>query len=157
MRTVQGTDKDGNKIEMNIDELFFRPAVYGIVFRDKEVLMFNQNFGYTLPGGGVDIGETLEEALVREMKEETGYSVKIINIVEVKTNFFKLPGSNKNCQTIRMFFLCKIISNEILEIKLEKTEIAFNSKPEWVNLDNLDKIKIGDTDEIISIIKKSLN
>lgn len=156
MKTVQGTDIAGNKIEMDTKELAFRPAVYGIVFKNNEVLMCNQNFGYTLPGGGIDLGETLEEALIREIKEETGYSIKKKDVVEVNTEFFQLPGSGRNCQTIRMFFLCELLSTAKEEIRLEKIEIVFNSKPEWVRLEDLDKIKIGDSTDIIKIIKKAI-
>ncbi|EKE06988.1 MAG: MutT/NUDIX family protein [uncultured bacterium] len=155
-KTVTGEDKDGNKIEMDVASLNLRPSVYGIIVKDNKVLMFKQDFGYTLPGGGVEIGEKLKDAISREIKEETGYQVKMKNIVEVTDSFFKLPGSGKNCQTIRMFFLCEIISEEISEIHLEPTETIFNSKPEWIELSELENIKIGDNADLVSIIKKAM-
>ena len=54
----------------------------GLIFnqeRDKILLIKRRDIPmWTLPGGGVEKGETCEEAIVREMEEETGYQVNII-------------------------------------------------------------------------------
>ena len=52
-------------------------AVSAAIFRDGRVLIVRRGRPpahglYTLPGGGVELGETLEEAIVREVREETG-------------------------------------------------------------------------------------
>jgi 8-oxo-dGTP diphosphatase len=56
-------------------------AVSAAIFRDGRVLIVRRarppaNGLYTLPGGGVELGETLEEAVVREVREETGLEVE---------------------------------------------------------------------------------
>ena len=56
-------------------------AVSAAIVRDGKVLVVRRarkpaiNF-YTLPGGGVEIGETLHEAVMREVREETGLDVE---------------------------------------------------------------------------------
>ena len=54
-------------------------AAGGVVFaEDGRVLLIRENYGerrYGLPGGRVDAGETPEEAVVREVREETGLEV----------------------------------------------------------------------------------
>ena len=58
-------------------------AVSAAIMRDGKVLVVRRarkpalNL-YTLPGGGVEIGETLHEAVVREVREETGLAVEPI-------------------------------------------------------------------------------
>jgi ADP-ribose pyrophosphatase YjhB (NUDIX family) len=55
-------------------------AVSAAIFRDGRVLIVRRarppaHGLYTLPGGGVELGETLEEAVVREVREETSLEV----------------------------------------------------------------------------------
>jgi ADP-ribose pyrophosphatase YjhB (NUDIX family) len=56
-------------------------AVSAAIFRDGRVLIVRRarppaHGLYTLPGGGVELGETLEEAVVREVREETSLEVE---------------------------------------------------------------------------------
>jgi 8-oxo-dGTP diphosphatase len=56
-------------------------AVSAAIFRDGRVLIVRRERApsrgiYTLPGGGVELGETLEAAVVREVREETGLDIE---------------------------------------------------------------------------------
>jgi ADP-ribose pyrophosphatase YjhB (NUDIX family) len=58
-----------------------RVRVTGIVIEDDRLLLLNQDVpgagrSWSLPGGKLEDGETLAEALVREMREETGLDVE---------------------------------------------------------------------------------
>ena len=61
-------------------------AVSAAIFRDGRVLIVRRGRPpahglYTLPGGGVELGETLEQAVVREVREETGLAVAPLALV----------------------------------------------------------------------------
>ncbi|KAB8138162.1 NUDIX hydrolase [Gracilibacillus oryzae] len=60
--------------------------------RDEKILMVKnkgKNGSYfTLPGGAVEDGETLGEAAVREVKEETGLEIEVGNLLTVSEAFF---------------------------------------------------------------------
>ena len=60
-------------------------AVSAAIFRDGRVLIVRRarppaHGLYTLPGGGVELGETLEQAVVREVREETALSVEPVGL-----------------------------------------------------------------------------
>lgn len=62
-----------------------RVRVAAIVVRDDAILVVQHEKGgrryWLLPGGGVDYGETLVDAVVREVKEETGLGVRVGQLV----------------------------------------------------------------------------
>ncbi|KRF28948.1 NUDIX hydrolase [Phycicoccus sp. Soil802] len=65
------------------------PSVVAIVRDDDgRVLMIHKsdNDKWALPGGGHEIGESIAETVVREVKEETGYDVEVVGISGTYTN-----------------------------------------------------------------------
>ena len=72
---------DAKNYDPNLAEIY-RVAVRGIIFIDGKLLMIEDDFGEVkLPGGGIDPNEDDYQALVREVKEETGYDVNLETIV----------------------------------------------------------------------------
>lgn len=68
-----------------------RQSVTGVVIRDGKVLLARHTYGagkgrLIVPGGYVEVGETPQEALIREYKEETGIIVEPLNIVGIRFN-----------------------------------------------------------------------
>jgi len=63
----------------------FRIAVSALIFEEGRVLLAHRRDidWWNLPGGGMEVGETVEEALYREVYEETGLQVEIEQLVGV--------------------------------------------------------------------------
>jgi len=71
----------------------------GIVFIER----LNKPYGLALPGGFVDIGESVENALVREMKEETSLDVSIESLLNVYSD----PSRDPRFHTASVVYVCK--------------------------------------------------
>ena len=73
------------------------PAVCCFVSRDDELLLAQRAIEpclgmWALPGGFIELGETSEEAAVREMQEETGLEVKNLRLLGVSTQQSRYYG-----------------------------------------------------------------
>ncbi|AIY64969.1 NUDIX hydrolase [Pseudoalteromonas piratica] len=123
---------------LNNHQHILRPATRAIVTRGQQVLLLHTERyrDYSLPGGGVDHGESLQQALIRELKEETG-AREIDNITpyglirEFRANY-KQDG-----QIIEMLsycFTCEI-DNEFDQQNLEDYEIANGMTVHWVDIE----------------------
>ncbi len=78
-----------------------------ILYNSKIVLIRRKNPPFqgqlALPGGFVDIGETVEQACIREAKEETNIKVKIKELIGVYSD----PERDPRGHTVSIAFLCE--------------------------------------------------
>jgi len=141
-KQVTCEDVQGNKHQVAVDKLSFRPTVRAVIQKGEKVLLIKQWGNYDFPGGGVELGETLEQALAREVLEETGYQVKVERIIHAEISFFKLPFKDDFVQSIHLFYQCKLLDNEPETQVLSEQEKQYVGKLKWVEIGNLQKIKI---------------
>ncbi len=92
-------------------------GVGGIVFKEDEVLLVRRGkepaLGqWSLPGGAVEVGETLEEALHRELKEETGIEVEILGLSAFLERIFPDAEGKISYHYVLLDFLCCYIGGE---------------------------------------------
>lgn len=146
-KTVTCVDVYGKQYQVAVSTLTWRPSAYGIVIKDGKLLVSPQFNGYDLPGGGVDLGETPEQAVIREIKEETGIDAENPEIVKVATSFYKpykpKPGQPQSVQSIMMYFVCTHKGGELSTDGFDEYEKEYARMPEWLPLEKLDEITIA--------------
>ncbi len=94
-----------------------RIRVAGILVKDDRILLVrhekNGKSYWLLPGGGVEFGETVEQALIREFKEEVGFSIQVGKLVLVNDS---IP-SDRHRQVLNLYFVVSAL-NDNEEIKV---------------------------------------
>jgi 8-oxo-dGTP diphosphatase len=139
----------GEKISLPPDRLIFRPSAYAIIRHEERVLLLNMRSTgkLFLPGGGSEIDERLEEALHREVREETGLEVEIERFVAFKEDFFYYDPSDVAFHGLMFFYLCKPLTFELVAPdQIEDDEVE---APRWVPIDQLRLKDIQSHGEII--------
>ena len=84
---------------LTVDALIFHNRKIVLV-RRKNIPFKDQ---FALPGGFVEIGETVEKALIREAKEETGLDIEIIKLIGVYSD----PKRDPRGHTVSICYLAK--------------------------------------------------
>lgn len=123
------------------DNIFSRPSARGIIFDDcgKIALVYSQKEKYyKFPGGGIHKDEDKKEALIREVREETGLIVVPESIKEFGS-VLRRQKSNISPNTIfeqeNFYYFCKV-KNEIAKQKLDDYEAAAEFVLKFVYLNN---------------------
>ncbi len=129
------------------------PGVGVVVFRDNEVLLVrrvtNPDKGlWSIPGGGVEVGETQSDAAVREVFEETGFNVRIIELVSTADVIIPDKSGNIEFHYLLNHYLAELLSGSIRP-ESPDADVC------WFPLDDLPTVEIPQG--ILKVIFKAMN
>jgi len=116
-------------------------GVGGVIVQDGRALLIRRGSEplrgeWSIPGGTLELGESLEEGVARELREETGLEVRVLELIEVFDRIFldeTLQPSERKSQPRFHFvivdYLCERIGGEP-RAGSDVTDVAFASEDE---------------------------
>jgi ADP-ribose pyrophosphatase YjhB (NUDIX family) len=124
----------------DIESVFARQSGYatpklgvrGAVFRNDRLLLVRETADenrWTLPGGWADVNESPAEAVIREVREESGLEVRAIKLAAVWDRTRHPHGVVQPFNVWRLFFLCEMVGGEP-RTGPETSEVAFFAEHE---------------------------
>ncbi|WP_406242551.1 NUDIX hydrolase [Tissierella carlieri] len=127
----------------------FQIRVTGLLIENGKILLVNQKVSssrsWSLPGGRLEQGETIEEGIVRELYEETGLNVKIIKLLYI---------CEKTDVTPPLLHITFMLERVCGEIKLPTNEYDKNPIHDVKFIDIDDLTNYGFSELFQDIIKK---
>ena len=127
-------------------------GVGAVVFDGDRVLLVKRareplKGQWSLPGGAVHVGETLTQAIAREVKEETGLDVEVGPVVEVLERIHRDPSGRVEYHYVLVDYLCQP-ANGTLAAASDAEAAA------WVRVDALDSYGVAEV--TMAVIRKGL-
>ncbi|MEW6994434.1 NUDIX hydrolase [Colwelliaceae bacterium MEBiC 14330] len=125
------------EIKNPLAKCFTRKATRAIVIKGEDILLLytKRYHDYSLPGGGIDEGESNIEGLIRELKEETGaHTVQNIQAFGLYEEF--RPWYKDDFDMVHMQSYCYTctIDDELFAPELEAHEVNNGMSPTWMNI-----------------------
>ena len=137
MSEVKCITLDGHIRIVQNDQLIFRPAAYALIVHENKllVLKLRATGKYHLPGGGIKIGERMQESLRREVQEETGLEIDQVRFAHFEEVFFYYDPSDKAYHGLHFFFICQAKTWGVLAD--DQVMDGSAEQPRWVEIRNL--------------------
>lgn len=137
MQTLFVLDEKNYTEDMPVFERF---VVRALIEKDGLFAMQQGKRGeYKIPGGGMDEGETIVEALIREVQEETGLVIKpetiqeLGEILEIRRDIF---DDNLKYIAHSMHYVCEV-KDEIVETAMTESEKERGFHLAWADIDTI--------------------
>ena len=116
-------------------------GVGGVIIENGRALLIRRGSEplrgeWSIPGGTLELGESLQEGVARELREETGLDVRVLELIEVFDRIFPDEGLQASAQKrqprfhfVIVDYLCEHISGEP-RAGSDVTDVAFASEAE---------------------------
>lgn len=144
----------GETVDILKEKFYFRPSVYAIIKNGNKILTTRTKSKNKIwfPGGAINVGEKLHEALTRECFEETGLKIsKIGEQLLFKENFFYYQPEDLAMHAYLFFYLCEVEHGDLTINGIEKEEDLIAT--EWIDINEIKRDDISDfQDEIFNVI-----
>ena len=117
--------------------VYHRTAVRGIIQQERKLLLVAGKYGdCKFPGGGVESGESLEEALAREIREETGFALDPSSLRKWGEVTERRKGITADItEMVSHYFFCELTETAQIQQELDPYETEYEYAPVWLTLE----------------------
>ena len=145
-----------------------RVGAYGVIIEGERILLVHLNalgeFNWTLPGGGLELGEDGEAAAVREIREETGLRVVLdgllgIDSVQIPADA-RIDGRARHLHLLRLIYRARIVGGQLTcEVGGSTDDTEWFQLKDVLELERVDLVDTGirfwtkavaETDQVIA-------
>lgn len=118
-------------------------GVGGVVIHEGRALLIRRGGPplqgeWSIPGGTLDLGESIPEGIQRELKEETGIDVRVLDLIEVFDRIFRDANGQIQFHFVIVDHLCEFVGGEA-RAGSDVTDAA------WAREDELKKYSLTET------------
>ena len=153
MKSIVCKNAYGEEFFVTDGELETRVGVYALIEQDGKILFTKQWGGYGIVGGGVDLSETLEDALMREVREETGLEVTPGELFYYTTTFYKKDADSQAYQSHQFYFTVGEVEGDIGQADITAHEQSYTQgAPEWVSKADLGTLDFRHSVDLATIL-----
>ena len=93
-----------------------RPAAYALIVHSNAILLITNSASgrFSVPGGGVEVGESLHETVVREVREEAGIACEVTRLLIVEEDFFYYDPTDTAYHGLLFYYVGRKLLNAII-------------------------------------------
>ncbi|WP_460775357.1 NUDIX hydrolase [Microbacterium sp. GXF7504] len=124
-----------------------RVAAYGVILDDEDRMLLahwseGRHRAWTLPGGGLEAGEDPQDAVRREIEEETGYVAEVGELLGIHSRVIpaarRIADSDVPLHTLRIVYRARVIGGDLRDEVGGSTDEAG-----WFSLDQMRSLRRG--------------
>jgi 8-oxo-dGTP diphosphatase len=126
-------------------------GVGGVVIAGGRTLLIRRGSApmegqWSIPGGMLELGESIVEGVRRELAEETGIEVRVLDLIEVFERIIPGEGGRTRYHFVILDYLCEMVSGQA-QAASDVTDVA------WAREDELEKYSL--TEIATRVIKRA--
>jgi 8-oxo-dGTP diphosphatase len=115
-------------------------GVGGVVIAGDRTLLIRRGTAplegqWSIPGGMLELGESIKEGVRRELAEETGIDVRVLDLIEVFERIIPGDGGRTRYHFVILDYLCEMIGGEAMAAS-DVTDVA------WAREDQLENYSL---------------
>ena len=118
----------------------FNYRVCAVIKHNNKLLAMKNDYSpyYFLPGGRVDLNETADNAMLRELKEELGIDANIVRPLWFAQTFFIEDTTNEKFHELCIYYLVDVSDTDLVNQQRFEGLVTWNHEMfEWIDIDTL--------------------